>query len=311
MHDRIESLYDNLTTHLLGCENAAALLITGMLANGHVLIQGSPGVGKTSLATTMAESLDCEFRRIQFTPDLLPSDIIGYTIYEQSSSSFAFHKGPIFGNIIVADEINRASPRTQSALLEAMNEHQVSVDGSTHRLEAPFFVVATENHLTAAGTFPLPDSQLDRFLLSFRMETPSPEVLKRVLDFHTSRGAFEKSPAVLSKEEIVAIQREVRNIHVSENIQKYIVEICNNTAKHKAVDSGPSPRAAIALMNAGKAYAYISNRSAVHPDDIKKIIANVFRHRLSLRHTRGQDSDHAERIIHEIVEMSSVPIDEA
>ncbi len=311
MHDRISSLYDNLNTYVLGCENASTLLITGLLANGHVLIQGAPGVGKTSLAKTMAASLQCEFKRIQFTPDLLPSDVVGYTIYDQDSNSFVFHNGPVFGNVILADEINRAGPRTQSALLEAMNERQVSVDGSTYSLERPFFVVATENHLTTAGTFALPDSQLDRFLLSFKMDAPGPDSRMEILKFHAGSEAQETVRPTLTRNELANMQLEVMNSYVSGNIQRYIVDISERLKKHKDIDFGPSPRAEIALMNAARAYAYVRDRNAVHPDDVKTMAPYVLRHRLSLRHTRGHDSDHVERLIDEILTATPVPMDES
>jgi MoxR-like ATPase len=187
MHGELEKLYENLTTKVLGVELASELVLTALLAEGHVLIQGAPGMGKTSLARIVAESIEAEFRRIQFTPDLLPSEILGFNIYDQGERQFVFHKGPIFGNVILADEINRASPRTQSALLESMNETQVTIDGYTYQLEKPFFVIATENHLSSVGTFPLPDSQLDRFVISFDLQHPGHDTSVEILDIH-ARG---------------------------------------------------------------------------------------------------------------------------
>jgi MoxR-like ATPase len=307
MQTGLQAVYDNLRAAVLGSEMGAELLLTGLVAEGHVLIQGAPGMGKTSLARTLAASLDCPFTRIQFTPDLLPSDVLGYTIYDQSSSQFVFHKGPLFGHIILADEINRTSPRTQSALLESMNERQISVDGATHKLERPFFVVATENALSSAGAFPLPDSQLDRFLISFDMAQPDVPTQARILALHASGDPIEGIRPVMALKELVRCQDEARAVLVSPNIIDYIVRLCDATRQCREFTLGVSSRAAIAIMRAAKAQAYLEGREAVYPDDVKRIMPCCLRHRLTLRISAGHAAAHIEDLLREILEQTAVP----
>ena len=308
MNTELASVYQNLTSHLLGSETASELLMTGLLADGHVLIQGAPGMGKTSLAKVVALSIQSTFRRIQFTPDLLPSEITGYNVYDQSSGEFAFHKGPVFSNVILADEINRASPRTQSALLEAMNEAQVSVDGKTYQLSKPFFVIATENHLSSTGTFPLPDSQLDRFLLSFDMPAPSAETQVDILALHTNGRQTKEIPAVLAEEQVVDIQADVHRIHVSRNVMEYVVNLCNAMESCRDLVTGPSTRASIALMSAAKAQAYLCDRDSVYPDDVKRVFPYVFRHRMVLKSGGGRNDLRVTKILGEILSSTSIPM---
>jgi MoxR-like ATPase len=308
MNERVKGLFDVLTSHLLGAETAAELLITGLLADGHVLIQGGPGLGKTTLARTLAESLDCGFKRIQFTPDLLPADILGYNLFDQRSGEFLFHKGPIFSNMILADEINRASPRVQSALLEAMHERQVSVDGETYELQAPFFVVATQNHLSSAGTFPLPDSQLDRFTLSFTMPTPDAEVQLNILAFHAGDGPRQEVVPILQQQELNEMIEEVRTVHVAGSVMEYIVTLCAATTAHEAMTVPPSPRAQISIMNAARAQSYIHGRDAVYPDDVKKVMPYALRHRLRPKGVHERASHRMDQILREILDRTPVPV---
>jgi MoxR-like ATPase len=308
MSQELHALMENLTTHLIGSGEVSRLLLTGLLADGHVLIQGPPGIGKTSLAKTLAASVGVEFKRIQFTPDLLPSDIIGCNIYDPSTREFRFHRGPIFGNIILADEINRASPRTQSALLEAMSERQVSVEGTTYRLEAPFFVIATENHLSTAGTFPLPDSQLDRFLLSFEMPTPDTATRARILAFHADGGAAAPVRAVLSREALADAQAIARRVRVSGSIIDYLARICDAVRERKELAGGVSSRASIGLMGAARVWAGLDGRDAVYPEDVKAVGLPVLRHRLFLNTFDGRNSRRIEAILHEILDTVDVPM---
>lgn len=308
MRRELLSIYNNLISNLLGSDHASSLLLTGLLAEGHILIQGSPGTGKTSLAKAVAASIDAKFRRIQFTPDLLPTEIVGFTIFDQSAGKFIFHHGPVFANVVLADEINRASPRTQSALLEAMNENQVTVDGKTYLLEPPFFVIATENHLSSVGTFPLPDSQLDRFIVSFDMPIPENDVRTDILEFHSERKDKTAIKPVLTGTQLRDFQQKAMATHAARNILEYIGNICSSIASNPDFAAGPSTRAAIALMKAAKAYAYLNDSDAVYPDHIKKIAPSVLRHRLILNSGTSRGTGKIERLISETVDKIAVPM---
>ena len=283
-NEKLATLRRQLTDRVLGGEDPAFFLLVSLLANGHVLIQGAPGIGKTTLAKALADSVHCKFGRIQFTPDLLPSDILGYSMYRQGSDVFEFIEGPIFNNIVLADEINRTSPRIQSALLESMNEHQVSIDGVTRPLPAPFMVIATQNNIYSSGTFPLPEPQLDRFLLSIEMRLPPPEVQQGILNLHATGGGRENGGGhiqpILSVEEVSAIQSEVLRVRVLEKVQGYIIGLCENARNNEGLWSGLSARASIALMRAAQAAAYLEGRDAVYPDDVKRMVPAVLGHRL-------------------------------
>ncbi len=303
-----QRLYDNLTANLKGSERASVLMLIGLLAEGHVLIQGPPGTGKTSLAKTLAQSIHCPFCRIQFTPDLLPADILGYSIYDQAKGEFVFHRGPIFNSIILADEINRASPRTQSALLEAMNETQASIDGTTYVLEPPFIVVATQNQLASVGTFPLPDSQLDRFLISFDMPAPNAKTQLAILDLHSAGKPEDNLASVMTRDEVLAGQETVREVGVSPRIMEYIVALCEAVRSHRDFVAGPSPRAEIAMMRAAQACAYLENRDAVFPEDVKHVMPNVLRHRLELRTGADRSMARAAGVLKGILATTEVPV---
>lgn len=314
-HEKLDALQCVLNERVLGTDDASFFLLTALLANGHVLIQGAPGIGKTTLAKTLAEAVDCGFSRIQFTPDLLPSDILGYSMYRQGSDSFEFIGGPIFNNIVLADEINRTSPRIQSALLEAMNEHQVSIDGVTHLLPAPFMVIATQNNLYASGTFPLPEPQLDRFLVSIEMRLPTPEKQIEILNLHaadtgTGSGGSTGSGSgpirkILTSADIVAMQTEVLKVRVLEKVQAYIVGICESARNNDGLWSGLSARASIALMRASQAAAFQDGRDVVYPDDVKKVTPAVLGHRLHSRSSTNLASSRS--AISEVLMATPVP----
>lgn len=293
MRQRLQSLNERLTSTVLGAETPAFLLITALLANGHVLIQGAPGIGKTSLASTLATSIDAAFSRIQFTPDLLPADITGYSIFNQATGQFQFIPGPVFSNIVLADEINRTSPRIQSALFECMSEQQVTVDGVTRRLNAPFMVIATQNNVFSTGTFPLPEPQLDRFLLGINMFLPDLETQAKLLRLHAERGpaAVETSP-LLHADDIRAAQAETAAVPVNDRVCRYITLICESLRRSDSGRGTLSARAAIAVMRASQAAAWLEDSKAVYPDHVKKVAAAVLAHRLILRDNRhGQVSD--------------------
>ena len=307
-NEKLSKVSHNMRSAVLGCDEQVGLLLTALLAGGHVLIQGAPGMGKTSLAKTMAASINSKFKRIQFTPDLLPADILGYSIYDQSNGQFKFHEGAVFSNILLADEINRTTPRIQSALLEAMNEAQVSIDGETRQLEAPFFVIATQNHLYSSGTFPLPDSQLDRFLISFEMDRPSANIQMEILKLHHAGGEpSDNINSIASTEDIVAMQNEVRQVSVTEDLLHYISTIAEKTHKEPAFSEGISPRGCLALMRAAQASAWLDERTTVYPDDIKDMIPHVFSHRLSLKHRFRKSGDTIDGKLQDILASVAVP----
>lgn len=275
---KLQQLRERLTTIVMGSEDAALALCIALIAKGHVLIEGPPGVGKTTIAQSLADAISGECRRIQFTPDLLPSDILGYNLYRQHDSSFEFIKGPVFSNVLLADEINRTSPRVQSALLEAMSDTQVSIDGVTHYLEQPFLVLATQNDTTYTGTFPLPEPQLDRFLLSIPMELPKRDTQISILAQHSK----PKTPyeALFSKEDIFTLQQQAHDIPSSEDLHRYIIDLCEGTRNLAGGPHTVSVRASIALLSAAKALALIESDSYVKPDHVQKIFMNVMSHRV-------------------------------
>ncbi|MEZ5327806.1 MAG: MoxR family ATPase [Verrucomicrobiales bacterium] len=306
-HEKLDALQQLLNERVLGTDDASFFLLIALLANGHVLIQGAPGIGKTTLAKTLADAVDCRFSRIQFTPDLLPSDILGYSMYRQGSDSFEFIGGPIFNNIVLADEINRTSPRIQSALLEAMNEHQVSIDGETHPLPAPFMVIATQNNLYASGTFPLPEPQLDRFLVSIEMRLPTPEKQIEILNLHAAGVDNDSVPVrkILTSADIIAMQKEVLKVGVLGKVQGYIVGICESARNNDGLWSGLSARASIALMRASQAAAFLDGRDVVYPDDVKRVTPAVLGHRLHSRSSTNLASSRS--AVSEVLMATPVP----
>jgi len=281
MKEEIDSLRQRLTSTVLGADESALFLLTALLAGGHVLIQGAPGLGKTTLAKSLARLIHGSFRRVQFTPDLLPSDILGYSIYNQKNGEFEFVHGPVFSNFVLADEINRTNPRIQSALLECMNEGQVSIDGITHELSHPFLVVATQNNRYGAGTFPLPEPQLDRFLVSIEMTLPDAEIQADILQLHAGGPNGSALEPVASTEDICRWQQSVRSLPVSDAVGRYIVALCDAARNHKELRNGVSARGSIALMRAAQAIASIEGHDAVFPDDVKTAVIPVLSHRLA------------------------------
>lgn len=307
MIDSIKKLQKNLVSVIHGAEVSSTLLIVGVLAKGHILIQDAPGLGKTTLVKALAQSIDGKFSRIQFTPDLLPSDILGYSMYNQGKESFVYIEGPIFSNIVLADEINRTSPRVQSALLEAMNEQQVTVDGEARKLRDFFVVIATQNNLYSTGTFPLPEPQLDRFLMSFRMGMPTISVQSSILLAHAVKTPLENIEKVMNVQDILKMQKEVELVHVHQNIADYIIELSESTRKNERIIAGVSVRGSIALMKASQSLAYIQGRDKVFPDDVKKVIFPVFGHRISLKNIHGKKGAGASSVIEEILTTVRVP----
>lgn len=278
----LHHLRDRLTTTVLGSEDAATLLLTALLARGHVLIEGAPGIGKTTLAHTLASSMGGVFKRIQFTPDLLPADLLGYSLYRMDRGEFDFIPGPVFANCVLADEINRTSPRVQSALLESMNDGQVTLDGETRRLPQPFIVIATQNDAYATGTFPLPEPQLDRFLLSVAMTMPERAVQSRILLAH-SRGeipALEDVEPLVTTAEILALQHGAAELAISEAIADYITSLCQTLRRLAGAEHAVSIRASLAILQAARAWAFIEGAAAVHPDHVQAVFLPVMRHRL-------------------------------
>ncbi len=305
---RIEKLTENVTRVFFGKNEVVKLTLTALLAGGHVLIEDVPGVGKTVLARALARSIDCSFRRIQFTPDLLPSDIVGVSIFSPEADEFIFRPGPVFANVILSDEINRTTPRTQSALLEAMNAFQVSVDGVTHKLELPFIVLATQNPYEFEGTYPLPESQLDRFLMRIEIGYPDLDHEKQVILSQTHQHPLDTLSPVLTRQEILDLQNRVKQVRVDKSILDYILQITRRTRENTKLQTGVSPRGSLMFRRAAQAYALIEGREYVIPDDIKKLAGPVLCHRVIVRATARQDARRAAAVIKEIVDLVPVPV---
>ncbi len=300
---------ENISKLIVGKEETIDLLLVGLLAKGHVLLEDVPGVGKTMLARGLAASIAGEFYRIQFTPDLLPSDITGINFYNQKEGQFEFREGPLFGNIVLADEINRATPRTQSALLEAMQEGQVSVDGVTRGLPKPFLVMATQNPVEMSGTFPLPEAQLDRFLLRLPMGYPTLEEEMEITRRFQKADPLSSFEAVVSVEDIAELQKLVKEVEVSEDVREYLANVVRKTREHQAVELGASPRASLALMSSAQALAALQGRDFVTPDDIKYLAEYVLAHRLVLGAKARLEGGTAAEIINDIVGEIPVPVE--
>jgi len=306
---KIKQIKDNIAKVIVGKEKAVELLLTSLLAKGHVLIDDVPGMGKTKLANTLARSLDSDFKRIQFTPDLQPSDITGLYFYNQKKSEFIFRKGPILTNILLADEINRAVPRTQASLLEAMEEKQVTVEGDSFQVEEPFMVIATQNPIDLEGTFPLPEAQLDRFLLKFEMGYPKEEEEIEILNRFKKEDPIKNISPVLDKNNISKMRKEVKEITLSDDLIDYIVRLSRFSRRTKKLKLGISPRGSLALMKASMAYAYIKNRDYVLPDDIKFLYPFVVNHRLILSDESELQGIKKEEIIKDILHNVEVPVE--
>jgi len=306
---RLERLRSNIQKCYLGNQQAIDKLIVCLLARGHMLIEDVPGVGKTMLATALARSLDCSMARLQMTPDMLPSDVLGVTVWDQHKSEFVFKPGPIFANILLADEINRTTPRTQSALLEAMNEAQVSIDGQTRKLLRPFIVIATQNPFEFEGTYFLPESQLDRFLMRISLGYPSPQDESRVLTLDPSRNMLNDLSPVLTAEELISLQDQVQEVKVDQTLVDYMVQIGSATRRDEQILTGVSPRGTLALMHAAKATALINGRDYVVPEDITRNVVPVFAHRV-IPKTYAHDADGvaSSRIMQRLLETIPSPV---
>jgi MoxR-like ATPase len=307
MKDKLNFLFGGLTRSVIGSEKASRLLMIALVAEGHVLIQGAPGLGKTTLCKSLSQAIDCSFSRIQFTPDLLPADILGYSIFDKKTDDFKFIKGPIFNSIVLADEINRTSPRIQSAMLEAMNERQVSVDGNTRDLASPFMVIATQNTLYSAGTFPLPEPQLDRFLISIELLQPNAETQIKILKMHAAGENDSYLPSVMNAEELKAIQKKVTELKVSEDICRYIVSLCEGVKESDEFRNEVSSRGVISIMRAARACAYFNGHAAVFPEDVKEIFTPVLAHRLFLKNRTKSEYQVIMRLLSNILSETRVP----
>jgi len=277
---RLADLQRSIARVVKGKEDVIQLALTALLARGHLLIEDVPGVGKTLLAKAMARALDCTVRRIQFTPDLLPSDVTGVTVYDQHRGEFEFKPGAVFANLVLGDEINRASPKTQSSLLECMAEHQVTVDGTTYPLESPFMVVATQNPVEMEGTYPLPEAQRDRFMARVAMGYPAPAAELRMLDGHAAANPLDDMQPVVDTADVVKLIETVRAVYVSDEVKQYVIGLVSATRDHPDLRLGASPRASLHLVRAARAHAVLGGRGFVLPDDIKHLAVPVLAHRL-------------------------------
>ena len=306
-----QAIQDNIARVIKGKAHVIEMAVVCLLARGHLLLEDVPGVGKTTLAHSLARSLDCSFKRIQFTSDLLPSDIVGVSIFNRQQQAFEFVPGPIFANVVLADEINRTTPKTQSSLLEAMSEAQISVDNQTHPLKQPFMVIATQNPAEYHGTFPLPESQLDRFLMRLRIGYPSMEEERKVLSRPYALHPADILAPVLSTQDVLELQRRIEHVHIDGSVSEYLLAIVQATRQSELLSLGVSTRGALALNNAAKALALVRERDFCLPDDIKELAPIVLSHRVMLSRAQGmrmQSFEQAERIILDIVDTSPVPV---
>lgn len=304
----LESLCQNIEKVIVGKKNTIQHVITALLSGGNLLLEDVPGVGKTTLANALARSIDCGFTRIQFTPDTLPSDVTGLSVYNTAAGKFEYSKGAIMNNIILADEINRTSPKTQASLLEAMEEKRVTVDGTTYDLPAPFMVIATQNPIDYLGTYSLPEAQLDRFLMKIAIGYPAPDDEKRMVELHMMGNAVKELSPVTDGQTVLAMQEEVKRVAVEKDLTAYVIRIAGDTRSSPSLSLGASPRATLAVIRAAQASAYMSGRDYVIPDDILKIAPPVLAHRLILSSEARINRMTPERILDGIISRIKVPV---
>lgn len=305
---KFDELKKNITKIIKGKNDEIEIIVSIFFSGGHILLEDVPGIGKTTLAKALALSVSCDFKRIQFTPDLLPADILGGSVYNASEGTFNFRKGPVFANIILADEINRASPRTQSSLLECMSENQISIEGTTHLLKPPFLVIATQNPIDFHGTYPLPEAQMDRFSALLSLGYPSPEAELEMLFEQKNNHPLDQIKPIMDSVELVEFQKQVKKVHVDSNVGKYIINIVNKTREDQRLDLGLSPRSAIAMMHCAQARAFIQNRDHITPDDVKFLAPYVFAHRLIPKRKSDKSTSIKKTILLEILDQIKAPI---